>query len=447
MLDQSFSAENFRRIFDLENRRGRNFDEQFFPTLQPLTQQIHLAAEAIGDLRRRKASMSHAQFEQELLRLKLARDQCKRAKSDAVDALLESVAEEVRRNGFRIGLTAHQGPKGKTVYPIDHSPGSFFAIKQLQRNLNRLYGVKQANRHQVVCQVRDTISSQFPLEMIRTDIKGFYENVDRARLTKKLDEDQLLSLGSKRLIRQVLQQYESLSGEPRGIPRGVGVSAYLGELYLRPIDRLIRSIEGVILYVRYVDDIVIVFSRPPKGQSEPYLPRVTAIFSEHGLELNEKKTREVVLPHGPMDFEYLGYRFRRRSGEVMLSPSLSKLVKLRKRIDISFDKYADAVHVSSRKAARELAARIKFLTANTRLRNSKSHAVTGIFFGNSAATDISGLARLDAKLLRLASATGNSHVQAVAGRCSFVRGHSERVFRSFTTHEMKRIVEAWKDVE
>ena len=40
MLNQSFSAENFRRIFDLENRKGVFLEGKYFPQLKDITEKI-----------------------------------------------------------------------------------------------------------------------------------------------------------------------------------------------------------------------------------------------------------------------------------------------------------------------------------------------------------------------------------------------------------------------
>jgi hypothetical protein len=37
MLDQMFTAENFRRIYDAENRKGLDLEARYFPTLKPHT--------------------------------------------------------------------------------------------------------------------------------------------------------------------------------------------------------------------------------------------------------------------------------------------------------------------------------------------------------------------------------------------------------------------------
>ena len=40
MLDQSFSTKNFRKIFDLENRKGNYLEGVFFPGVKAYSQKI-----------------------------------------------------------------------------------------------------------------------------------------------------------------------------------------------------------------------------------------------------------------------------------------------------------------------------------------------------------------------------------------------------------------------
>jgi len=52
MLDQMFTAENFRRIYDTENRKGVDLATRFFPTLEPLTHALRDKVKEIRDLRK-----------------------------------------------------------------------------------------------------------------------------------------------------------------------------------------------------------------------------------------------------------------------------------------------------------------------------------------------------------------------------------------------------------
>lgn len=291
MLDQMFTAENFRRIYDSENRKGLDIASRYFPTLEPLTLAVRDKVQAIRNHRAHEATMASDVFETTLITLKTELAALKAEKSGAVDDLMDDISQKVLKPSFKIDLSQKLGPQGKLVYCIDAEPETFFVIKQLQRNIHRIYGVKQANRHDLVCQIRDMLGSSFPFELVRTDISSFYENIDRKRLVEKLDGDQLLSPASKKYIKQVLDSYGAKSGAVNGVPRGVGISAYLAELYLRPVDKAIRAIPGMVLYGRFVDDIVAVFARPPTGNNlGSFKDRIIAIFSDNGLMHKDRKS-------------------------------------------------------------------------------------------------------------------------------------------------------------
>ncbi|MGV0990364.1 MAG: antiviral reverse transcriptase Drt3a [Limnohabitans sp.] len=443
-----FTAENFRRIYDAENRKGADLATRYFPSLEPLTLAVRDKVKDIRDLRKVAAKMTVEDFEAQLLALKAELVTLKADKSSAIDVLMGDINQRVLKSSFKIDLSQKTGPKGKSVFCIDAEPETFFVIKQLQRNIHRTYDVKQANRHDLVCQLRDMLGSKFPFELVRTDISSFYESIDRHRLTEKLDQDQLLSAASKKYIKQVLNSYGEISGNVTGIPRGVGVSAYLAELYLRPVDKAIQNLPGLALYCRFVDDIVAMFARPPVGKNlGSFKDQIIAIFGDNGLAHNPDKTSEFKFSDaGPKKFEYLGYRFLVRPGKVEISPSAAKILKYRARMNAAFADYWREMPVSPKNAYRKLDARVKFLTGNTRLSNSKSCAVTGIYFNNSIATDLSSLKLLDKRLKKRISELKRSSLQKTLKNLKFTTGFEQRRYHNFSTQELQMIVKAWKYV-
>lgn len=446
MLDQMFTAENFRHIYDSENRKGLDLATRYFPNLEPHTLAVRDKVQDIRDLRKIEVTLLADDFEAKLLALKGELAALKIAKSSAVDALMDEISQKVLKPTFKIDLSRKTGPKGKPVFCIDAEPETFFVIKQLQRNIHRIYGVKQANRHDLVCQLRDMLGSSFPFELVRTDISSFYESIDRKRLVEKLDQDQLLSPASKKYIKQVLDSYGAISGTATGIPRGVGISAYLAELYLRPVDKAIRAIPGLVLYCRFVDDIVVLFARPPAGKNlGSFKDLIIAIFVENALTHNAAKTSEFKLPDtAPQEFEYLGYRFSCIGDKSRVSPSAAKIEKYRVRMKASFDDYWHERPVNPKGAFRKLVGRIKFLTGNTRLANSKSRAVTGIYYNNSIVTDLSDFEQLDKELKALVSATKRTTLQKQLKKLKFTTGFVQRRYNNFSTRELQMIVRAWK---
>ena len=446
MLDQMFTAENFRRIYDAENRKGADLATRYFPSLGPLTLAVRDKVKDIRDLRKVKAKLTDEDFEAQLLALKAELVTLKAAKSSAIDVLIGDINQKVLKSSFKIDLSQKTGPKGKSVFCIDAAPETFFVIKQLQRNIHSTYGVKQANRHDLVCQLKDMLGGKFPFELVRTDISSFYESIDRQRLTEKLDRDQLLSPASKKYIKQVLNSYGDITGNATGIPRGVGISAYLAELYLRPVDKAIQGIPGLALYCRFVDDIVAMFARPPGGKDlGSFKDQIITIFAEKGLTHNAAKTCELNLADtDPKKFEYLGYRFLVRPGKVEISPSAAKVAKYRTRMNAAFSDYWREMPVSPKSAFRKLDARVKFLTGNTRLSNSKSCAVTGIYFNNSIANNLTSLKLLDKRLKTRIGELKRTSLQKMLKNLKFTTGFEQRRYHNFSTQELQVIVKAWK---
>ncbi len=445
MLDQMFTAENFRRIYDAENRKGLDLASRYFPTLEPLTLAVREKLREIRAHHAVQATMSADAFGLKRSELKTELEALKAKKSTAIDTLMENISQKVLKPSFKIELSPKIGPNGKQVFCIDAKPETFFVIKQLQRNIHRIYDVKQANRHDLVCQLRDMLSSSFPFELIRTDISSFYESIDRKRLLEKLDSDQLLSPASKKYIKQVLDSYGAISGKTIGIPRGVGISAYLAEFYLRPVDSAIRALPGIVLYCRFVDDIVAVFARPPAGKDlGSFKDCIITILDKNLLTHNAEKTIEFRLVD-PKVFEYLGYRFNPNGGRCGIGPSSAKVEKYRARMKAAFNAYWNLRPINPRRAYRELVGRIKFLTGNTRLLNSKSGAVTGIYYNNSIANDTSSFIQLDNELKDLITKLKSSSLQKKLKKLKFVSGFAERRYHNFSTQELQMIVRVWKN--
>jgi hypothetical protein len=448
MLDQMFTAENFRRIYDAENRKGIDLASRYFPSLGRHTLAIRDKVREIRQHRSFKTSMATGAFETRLLELKEELKALKAAKSTVVDSLMDDVSQRVLEQDLKINLSQKTGPKGKPVFCIDATPETFFVIKQLQRNVHLIYSVKQANRHDLVCQLRDVIDNSFPFEIVRTDISTFYESIDRRILIEKLDRDQLLSPSSKKYIKQVLDSYGVISSTPTGIPRGVGISAYLAEIYLRPVDKAIQEIPGIVLYCRFVDDIVAVFARPPSGKNlGSFKDLIIAILKGHGLTHNGTKTSEYALSDSKIQkFEYLGYQFTLKAKNLEISPSAAKIEKYRERMKLAFAAYLKEKSLNSRHSFRNLVARIKFLTGNTRLSNSKSRSATGIYYNNSIVTDMTSFTELDKELNGLVDSIKSLKLKKRLRTLKFTTGFEERRYHYFKGKELKTIVRAWKHV-
>lgn len=452
MLDQMFTAAAFRIIFDEENRKGHDLATRFFPSVEPFTQSVKAKVREVKSLKQNSAGLSDSECKSAL---GIARGELKELKAvrlKQVDMELESVSVSAAKNTFRINLTKKLGPKGKAIYVTDDDPESFFVAKKVQSNLRKVYKVRPANRTILAARVARTLSkafaAPFPFKVVRTDISSFYESVDRQELIKKMDNDQLLSTLTKNYIKQTLSSYEKVSGLTKGIPRGVGISAYLAELALRSVDQQIQALPGNVLYCRYVDDIVAVFSSPLTGkESGTYLEKVVNIIKDAKLSENRAKTVSFDLGKSShAEFSFLGYRFKITKAGCAIRPSMVKMMKYKRRLDAAFAEYEQVLHTSGRRSHRELIARIKFLTTNTRLYNSKSGATVGVYYSNPLVNDMTSFKALDSILKKRVLLIKRKALRNRLKAFSFFKGFDERMYSSFTTQELHRVTKVWRHV-
>lgn len=366
---------------------------------------------------------------------------------------LEVVAKNVSKKSYSIDFEQLAGPGGKPVYQVKKDvPEHHYAEKQISRNLSKLYKVKQSNRNQIVSQLSNILMDKFPYHSTKTDISSFYESINHDKLVQKLRDDQLLSQTSLRLTKNMLAKFSKLTGTPGlGLPRGIGLSAYLAELYMRDFDEAVLNIEDVVYYARYVDDIVIVFTPTPMSKPQEYMPQIESEISKKGLARNNSKTVESLFEadgtsrgRSGLKFEYLGYAFNFEPKPKILL-NTSKNSKYEARLNVSFARYYRDNITNSRKAYRLLLKRIRFLTGNTQLTHNKQNGFVGIYFGNPHLTETEQLHALDNKLKNLVSKVPSKSLKAKLGTFSFIDGYEQRIFRRFHKKgDFGKITEAWK---
>jgi len=317
------------------------------------------------------------------------------------------------------------------------------------------------------------LDDKFPKLIIRTDIKKFYESIPHKELLKKIEQNNLLNFQSKKLIRDILKKYwnilindgtKNTSDERVGIPRGIGVSALLSELYMRNIDRKIKSLNNVSYYSRYVDDILIIITPSFKKENTPstqYIEEIKKIVCEYGLEINEDKdkTSFIDLRDDTSTIRdsctYLGYRFNFEKNKLQICMSSKKFKRYISKIEVSFLEYANDILKYKGKETeirRKLIQRIKFLTTNTKLSNRKGNVLIGIYFSNQfLSMPFKNLRVLDKKLKReiysLESAVGTSPKLINALKSfSFINGFNDRIISEFHPESFEKIIKIWKKI-
>lgn len=448
MLDQSFSAANFRKIVDIENRKGNYLEAEFFPEVAKKAQNIKNCKNELKLLRKSKESLTEDEFESKISKLSAEIESLKEEKEGILLAELEAASAEIGSKGFSFDIEEVDVGKPQKAFIARRCASTFFAMKQLQHNIRRLYQVKQANRHEIVCQLRELLGDRFPKYVIRTDISSFYESIPRKQLLKKLRDDPLLTLASKKLIRRILFEYSAVTGSGDvGLPRGIGISAYLAELYMREIDRAIRDYPGVLFYARYVDDILIIFCPPPNVGTRKFRRKIAGAFKKIELKRNRTKTETFTLPPSqPHSIQYLGYKFTCGTASIELKMTDKKVDRYKQRIDLSFSAYDKKSKRSEKNARALLEKRVRFLTGNTRLVNNKKNVVSGIFFSNSLLSELDDLDHLDTYLATKIVALGSARLQARLSQHSFRKGFETRKYHKFSARDLSQIVEVWKHV-
>lgn len=450
MLDQSFSSTNFRKIVDIENRRGIYLEGEFFPDVEEKSKEIQSVKSELRSLKQKKKAFTEDEYESKKTELSTKLEDIKEQKENLLVEELDAISSKINSKCFSFGIKEVDIGTPKKVFVAERNAATFFALKQIQHNIRRLYKVKQANRHQIVCQLRELLGDKFPKYIVRTDISSFYESIPRKQLLEKLREDPLLTLASKKIIRRILFEYGAITGRDVGLPRGIGISAYLAELYMRDIDRAIRDYPGVLYYARYVDDIFIIFCPSPNIGTRPFRRTIAKEFKNLGLRRNRKKTQIITTDTGVTDsVQYLGYKFSISSGPFELRMTDKKIKRYKQRVDLAFSAYEKKLRMpkkSEAKARSLLEKRVRFLTGNTRLVNNKKNVVSGVFFSNSLLTEMTDLAALDKYLSAKIAGLTSPRLKNRLSSQSFVKGFKTRRYHKFSAHDLCKIVEVWKHV-
>lgn len=435
-MDQSFSVDNFKKILLYENRRGRNLEKEFFPDLFETTK-------SITQINKRIQNIQSFQFPNQVLLEEMTEEKAKRKdlKKKLIEDNLYAVSEKLLDLEFKITIIKVE-TAGKAVYTISDTAENYFAIKQLQLNVRKSFHVKQANRFAIVNQVNSLLTDNFPKIVLRTDVKSFYESIPHDKLLAKINDNPLLSFLSKKLIWKILKDFLVVSNatDKIGIPRGIGISAYLAELYMRDIDKEISSLKDVTYYARYVDDIIIVFTPTSDQKTPTYIEHVKKILETNtGLKMNMDKTHEIdlVKNNSLLKLNFLGYQFQFKNLRFeQISLTEDKLNKYKARITNAINEYKSQIRFDSRVARRILIHRLNFLTGNTRLENNKANVLVGIYYSNSLLSPpLVDLVELDYFLgSEIDANINNSNLSKRLKLFSFKKGFEEKKYVNFSSN-------------
>lgn len=402
MLDQSFSAHNFEVIFDLENRKG-NIDINWLPeSYRNATAEMKKLRHQIGELKSKGHKKSKEDIES-IIALEKKYIIEKDKKEESRQAFLKDCEDKINSKDFKFTMTKFLDVEAdKEVFKLNTSePAVFLVIKQLQYNINKTFKVKQANRHAILSDVKAFLHTMMPLHIIRTDISSFYESIPQTALLEKVEGNTLLSHRSKTFIRTILKLYDECKDEMRvakgvGVPRGVGISPLLSEIYVRDIDSSIKSFIGTQFYARYVDDIFVIYTTLPDGQknAKNCFIKLQRIFGKFGLTLKDEtdpkkkcKILDVINDTESFDpFDYLGYSITisRVDKRTMATFGLSenKIKHFKEKVDHIVAHFENKSKVNIKEAYEELFDLLNYITGNTKLFKSKANVKVGFYYNN-----------------------------------------------------------------
>ena len=452
MLDQSFSVDNFKIIFEEENRKGA-LDKKFFSI-----EYYELAQKLINIRSEIKAYPIRKVTDDGYKKLLDDRDKLIEQKEVTLYANLIEYSNEVNNNTFSIILTPFKidetDPYEKVKYKIQKNNAPlFFSMKQLQHNINRTFDVKQSNRYLIVEQIKSILQDNLPKYVVRTDIEGFYENVPQEKLLSLINDNQLLSPKLKLLIENIIYQYNTFTKQNKlkkcdrkGIPRGAGVSAFLAELYMKEIDKKIKDIDDIAYYCRYVDDMFAVFKPiSSKDSLDYYLNKIEEIVNFYGMALKKdpnpsyNKSFECNLFDTAFihSINFLGYKFivtktSVKGGyhkEFKINLSDNRKESYKRKIETALNEFIKDKIWNYNEAHKLLIHRLNYLTKNTKLEHPKKGLI-GIYYSNS-------LLDKDCQCLNDLNNTLASRIDAIIideplktrlRRFDFVRGFNDKLF-------------------
>jgi len=305
---------------------------------------------------------------------------------------------------------------------------------------------------QLKCILKDII----PKKIIRADIASFYENIETLNIKEKLNSDNLVDPYLKKIINQFLYKYHQLLPEPiadtckKGVPRGIGISAYLAELYLKDFDNEIKNNPDILYYARYVDDIIIITKENDTKYSKDWLEKILQRFNLN-LNINRTKIEEINQNCQQFELEYLGYKIKKQNNNVIFELSRDKIIKYENLIKLCIENYKKAKNEN--KARRLLIKRLKFMTSNTKLGFNKSNVLTGIYFSNQMLNEnCQSLQTLDTKyqcIITRHFSTPNPIYQNLCRKLStlsFREGFKQKKFIKLKPEEIKKITKVWQNV-
>ena len=387
-----FTLDTIKRICLVEERRNALPKGFYSESVENLQKEL----KDLRKVRKSCAKRERDDLESEIQILKQRLDALKEEEISQIYEMIRTGSVELEMEPLIV--------KGKRAYTTRERK-SWIISKIVLNELSNCYAIKFPDRNEIVEEIGALLDNRMTKVLVRLDIHHFFESIPQDRLMTRLENDNLLSKTCLKYIRSFLFLYnkmEKTSGV--GLPRGICFSSHLSEIYLQPFDRKVYATDGVFMYHRYVDDIIILKS-PIIGANPDYEKLLDVYIKELGLSFNiSSDKRYVGVIHGDSwtSFTYLGYEFVVGNGHCQILLGQARLQKYYVLVKAIFDIYkriASYRTPSSRNKYTDpliqLMHRLNALTGNGHLDGHQSYIRTGIFYSNRCLTNLNQLRELD----------------------------------------------------
>jgi RNA-directed DNA polymerase len=145
------------------------------------------------------------------------------------------------------------------------------------------------------------------VHVVDVDVRKYFDTIPHRSLmnevAKRIADGRVLDLIEAYLHQGVLEGMKLWMPE-RGTPQGAVISPLLANVYLHPVDTVMR--QAGFRLVRYADDMVVLCRT--KEEAEAALVKLGELLEGRGLQLHPDKTRLAHLMERP-GFQFLGYVF------------------------------------------------------------------------------------------------------------------------------------------
>lgn len=371
-----------------------------------------------------------------------------------IDEIVQNSLERVT-NGFEENYFSNKLIRNSKLVHQPQKLSDKLIIRKIANNIKGITSVKQQNRDLIISNLKTLLQENFPFTVIKLDIKSFYESVNISNLLTYLNYDVSISSKTKKLLQSLLNYY-SLQGFS-GLPRGLSVSAILGEYVLKDFDKKMKRDERFYFYSRFVDDIIILSTDHFEKEDLPQLFPLP-----FNLKYNKKKidTFKIPKPNNSHDlieseFTFLGYTFKvenhkfNQIRKLTISIADKKIKKIKTRLCRSFynfKKNGDFILLKNR---------IKLMTSNYNIYKHETNKTikVGVYYSNQYISSNNELKILDDFLSDMITSDGSKYLRTKLFlsktqkknllKYSFKSGFKNKIFYNFSTSLLADIKECW----